>query len=113
LAFPGGDVIDGLWPPGLLPEERARVGAKLLAEDSNRIPSDQEEALPDFLPMVVNALLAFAANVVIAVRHTTKIRASIAAGSTAVGPSSRRRKVISKRVRQATMMRFSGSVGWS
>jgi hypothetical protein len=61
--------------------------------------------------MVVNALLAFAANVEIAVRHMTIIRVHIAACSTAAGPSSRRRKVISTRVRQETMMRFSDSVG--
>src|SRR5438105_11147284 len=43
------------------------------------------------LPTVVNVLLALLPRVVMAAMHTTMIRASMTAYSTAVGPSSRRR----------------------
>lgn len=51
----------------------------------------QLDAEPTFAPTEVKVLLAFVPSVVMAVKQTTIIRASITAYSTAVGPSSRSR----------------------
>src|SRR5437899_2280453 len=48
------------------------------------------------LPTLVNVLFALVPRAVIAVMHTTMIRASITAYSTAVGPSSRARKFLTR-----------------
>ena len=48
-----------------------------------------EPVEPMAVPTLVNVLLAFLPSVVMAVMHTTMIRASMTAYSTAVGPSSR------------------------
>src|SRR6185503_4172646 len=53
----------------------------------------QLDAEPILLPTVVKVWLALVPRVVIAVRQTTMIRASMTAYSTAVGPSSRARKL--------------------
>src|SRR5436309_3431919 len=48
------------------------------------------------LPTLVNVLFALVPSAVIAVMHTTMIRASMTAYSTAVGPSSRARKFLTR-----------------
>src|SRR5712664_776134 len=48
------------------------------------------------LPTLVNVLLALVPSAVIAVMHTTMISASMTAYSTAVGPSSRARKFLTR-----------------
>src|SRR2546421_485806 len=50
------------------------------------------------LPTLVNVLFAFVPRAVIAVMHTTIIRANITAYSTAVGPSSRARKFLTRSI---------------
>src|SRR5262249_46349764 len=56
-----------------------------------RLPH-QLDVEPMVVPTLVNVLLALLPRAVIAVMHTTIIRASMTAYSTAVGPSSRLRK---------------------
>src|SRR5438876_1132720 len=50
------------------------------------------------LPTLVNVLFAFVPRAVIAVMHTTMIRANITSYSTAVGPSSRARKFLTRSI---------------
>src|SRR5206468_3764127 len=70
----------------------ARVVARARAPSS--VPGRvQLEVLPMVVPTLVNVLLALLPSVVIAAMQTTMIRASITAYSTAVGPSSRARKL--------------------
>src|SRR5258707_1335916 len=59
-------------------------------------PIPQEAVVLMAPPTEVNVLLAFVPRVVIAVRQTTTIRASMTAYSTAVGPSSRFKKSTTK-----------------
>src|SRR5439155_756690 len=56
----------------------------------------QQDVLPIELLTLVNVLLAFVPSAVIAVMHTTMINASMTAYSTAVGPSSRARKFLTR-----------------
>ena len=60
-------------------------------------PAFYDDADPSLLPIVLNVVLAFVPSVVMAVMHTTTMRANITAYSTAVGPSSRRRKLATER----------------
>jgi hypothetical protein len=59
------------------------------------------------LPTLVNVKFAFVPSVVIAPMHTTMIRASITAYSTAVGPSSLFKKSTIERARRENMMGYS------
>src|SRR5205823_6589343 len=59
----------------------------------------QLEVLPIAVATPVNVLLAFEPKAVMAVMHTTMMRASMTAYSTAVGPSSRLRKSTTKFLR--------------
>ena len=56
--------------------------------------SNQLDVVEILVPTYVNVLLAFEPSALIAAMHTTMIRASMTAYSTAVGPSSEARKCL-------------------
>src|SRR5207248_2062524 len=73
-------------PAGVIRPGRGCSDARLFARG---VRPTQLAVAPSVLPTEVNVLLALLPRVVMAAMHTTMIRASMTAYSTAVGPSSR------------------------